>query len=83
MTCAHMQGPDKPGNCGPYRQSERKEIYAKMAKQLVDSGAAYPCFTTGQSSFNELDNYCYSIARMRYRTHCSSSTYLRYAQLCR
>jgi glutamyl/glutaminyl-tRNA synthetase len=45
---AHAQGPDKPGNCGPYRQSERKEIYAKMAKQLVDSGAAYPCFTTGK-----------------------------------
>ncbi|KAG5184901.1 Glutamyl-tRNA Synthetase, chloroplast precursor [Tribonema minus] len=38
------EGPDKPGDCGPYRQSERKHIYADVAKQLVDSGFAYPCF---------------------------------------
>lgn len=40
------EGPDVGGACGPYRQSERLEIYAKHAKQLVDSGAAYRCFCT-------------------------------------
>ncbi len=38
------EGPDKGGPNGPYVQSERKEIYAAYAKQLVDKGAAYYCF---------------------------------------
>lgn len=40
------EGPDKGGPYGPYRQSERKEIYQKYAKQLVDSGHAFYCFCT-------------------------------------
>lgn len=31
---------------GPYRQSERGEIYKEMADKLVASGHAYPCFCT-------------------------------------
>ncbi len=42
------EGPDKGGPYGPYRQSERKEIYQKYAQQLVDSGHAYYCFCTPQ-----------------------------------
>jgi glutamyl-tRNA synthetase len=38
------EGPDKGGPCGPYRQSERKEIYTKYARQLVEQGHAYYCF---------------------------------------
>lgn len=38
------EGPDVGGPYGPYRQSERKEIYQKYAHQLVDSGKAYYCF---------------------------------------
>ena len=34
------------GAYGPYRQSERAEIYQTFAKQLVREGKAYPCFTT-------------------------------------
>jgi glutamyl-tRNA synthetase len=40
------EGPDKGGPYGPYRQSERKEIYQKYAKELIDSGNAYYCFCT-------------------------------------
>lgn len=40
------EGPDKGGPYGPYRQSERKEIYQKYAKELIDSGHAYYCFCT-------------------------------------
>ncbi len=36
------------GAYGPYRQSERKEIYQTYAKQLVREGKAYPCFCTEQ-----------------------------------
>ena len=31
---------------GPYRQSERKEIYVAYAKSLIEKGLAYPCFCT-------------------------------------
>ncbi|PHV69502.1 glutamate--tRNA ligase [Sporanaerobium hydrogeniformans] len=34
------------GNYGPYRQSEREEIYKTFAKDLVKKGLAYPCFCT-------------------------------------
>lgn len=38
------EGPDVGGPFGPYRQSERGEIYREHAMILVRSGAAYPCF---------------------------------------
>ncbi len=34
------------GAYGPYKQSQRGEIYQTFAKQLVSEGKAYPCFTT-------------------------------------
>lgn len=34
------------GPHAPYRQSERKDIYAKYAKQLIDNGHAYYAFDT-------------------------------------
>lgn len=36
----------KEGSYGPYRQSERREIYRTYAKELVKKGKAYPCFCT-------------------------------------
>ncbi len=35
------EGPDKPGELGPYRQSERLDTYQKWAKKLIDTGRAY------------------------------------------
>jgi len=40
------EGPDVGGNYGPYRQSERTEIYQKYCQQLLDAGKAYKCFAT-------------------------------------
>ncbi len=40
------EGPDVGGPCGPYRQSERSEIYREHARILLERGAAYPCFCT-------------------------------------
>ncbi|MBQ9964910.1 MAG: glutamate--tRNA ligase [Clostridia bacterium] len=41
------QGDDAPiGNYGPYRQSDRAEIYQAYVKALVLQGLAYPCFCT-------------------------------------
>jgi len=42
------EGPEKGGSYGPYRQSERSDIYAKYAAQLVDSGHAYYAFDTSE-----------------------------------
>lgn len=41
-------GPDIGGPAGPYRQSERHDIYAGLYRQLRDAGLAYPCFCTQQ-----------------------------------
>lgn len=35
------EGPDKGGEYGPYRQTERLDLYMKYAKQLMDNGQAY------------------------------------------
>ena len=40
------EGPDVGGPYGPYRQTERTEIYREHARQLVERGHAYPCFCT-------------------------------------
>jgi glutamyl-tRNA synthetase len=42
------EGPDVGGPFGPYRQSERADIYRKHAADLVASGAAYRCFCTAE-----------------------------------
>lgn len=41
------------GDFGPYRQSERKDLYKQYALQLVESGNAYYSFDTAE----ELDSY--------------------------
>ena len=40
------EGPREGGPHAPYRQSERKELYAGYAQQLIDSGHAYYAFDT-------------------------------------
>ena len=38
------EGPDKPGDVGPYRQSERGDIYRPLIQELVDKGLAYESY---------------------------------------
>jgi glutamyl-tRNA synthetase len=47
------EGPDVGGEYGPYRQTERREIYAKYARQLVERGHAYYCFCTAKDEDDE------------------------------
>ena len=42
------EGPDIGGPAGPYRQSERGELYRKYAQELLEKGEAYHCFCTPQ-----------------------------------
>jgi len=45
------EGPGKEGGFGPYRQSERKQLYKKFADELIKKGMAYFAFDTA----NKLD----------------------------
>src|SRR5690625_1074273 len=40
------EGPDKPGDFGPYHQSKRKDIYKNHIEKLLASGQAYYAFDT-------------------------------------
>ena len=42
----HDEGPDVGGPYAPYRQSERSEIYADVARRLVEAGLAYESYST-------------------------------------
>lgn len=41
---SYDEGPDIPGNVGPYIQSERLPIYKEYADKLVELGGAHYCF---------------------------------------
>jgi glutamyl-tRNA synthetase len=40
------EGPNVPGQYGPYHQTERLQIYKEHAQKLLDEGKAYMCFCT-------------------------------------
>ncbi|WP_067522923.1 glutamate--tRNA ligase [Endozoicomonas ascidiicola] len=42
------EGPDVGGPHGPYRQSERGEVYAEHAHVLLNKGHAFRCFCTSE-----------------------------------
>lgn len=42
------EGPDVGGDKGPYRQSERFDLYKEYAEKLVEKGEAYYCFCTSE-----------------------------------
>ncbi|GAB1742223.1 hypothetical protein NU219Hw_g7780t1 [Hortaea werneckii] len=44
------EGPVVGGPHGPYKQSERNDIYQQHARELLDSEAAYRCFCTPQTA---------------------------------
>ena len=42
------EGPEVGGDYGPYRQSERREIYADIAAKLLAAGELYEAFSTNE-----------------------------------
>ncbi len=56
------ESPTKGGKFGPYRQSERKELYKKYVHHLLEQGKAYIAFDTPQ----ELDAKRKEIANFQY-----------------
>jgi glutamyl-tRNA synthetase len=51
------EGPEKSGNYGPYRQSERQAMYKEYAEKLVETDHAYYAFDTPQELEKLRNNY--------------------------
>lgn len=67
------EGPDKSGDYGPYRQSERKAIYEPLIQELLDKNLAYESYETEeelqkqreeQKARGEMPRYVYEYAGM-------------------
>jgi glutamyl-tRNA synthetase len=51
------ESPQKGGNFGPYRQSERKSLYRQYAEQLVHAGKAYYAFDSPEELQSMRERY--------------------------
>ena len=55
------EGPEKGGECGPYHQIERLDIYSKYSKKLISDERVYLCYCTEK----ELEEERLSLLAMR------------------
>jgi len=68
------EGPDKGGPCGPYRQSERGDIYKEHAARLIESGSAFYCFCTEERLNNLRKEQQENKQQPGYDGHCQALT---------
>ncbi len=66
------EGPDVGGDYGPYIQTQRRDTYLPYAMQLVESGAAYPCFCTKEELQARRDAATARGEQWKYDKHCLS-----------
>jgi len=64
------EGPDKGGPAGPYRQSERRDIYQKYSAALIDQGRAYYCFCSPEQLEDERQEALTASLQPRYSGRC-------------
>ncbi len=64
------EGPDVGGVHGPYRQSDRTEIYARYAAQLLERGQAFRCFCTPERLADMREAQRLAKLPPRYDGHC-------------
>ena len=68
------EGPDVGGNHGPYRQSERLEIYYKYVDKLLKSGDAYYCYCSEEELEKEREKAIAEGRPYRYSGKCRNLT---------
>jgi glutamyl-tRNA synthetase/nondiscriminating glutamyl-tRNA synthetase len=68
------EGPDVGGPHGPYRQSERLEIYMKYVDKLLKSGDAYYCYCTEEELEQEREKAIAEGRPYRYSGKCRNLT---------
>lgn len=65
------EGPDVGGDYGPYIQSQRKDSYLPYAMELIEKGAAYPCFCTKEDLAERRDAAAKRGETFRYDKLCA------------
>jgi glutamyl-tRNA synthetase len=68
------EGPQKEGMYGPYRQSERLDIYKKHLQTLIDADLVYPCYCTEEELEEERQALILSKRMPRYMGKCRNLT---------
>jgi glutamyl-tRNA synthetase len=64
------EGPAKDGMYGPYKQSERLDIYTEHLKKLIDADLVYPCYCTEEELEEERQSLILSKRMPRYMGKC-------------
>ncbi|MDB3868505.1 glutamate--tRNA ligase [Candidatus Marinimicrobia bacterium] len=82
------ESPKHEGDCGPYFQSQRLDIYKKYIEQLVDKGLAYPCFCSSDrlnalrkknqklKLATQYDRHCLSLTKDQIREKGSTASHV-------
>lgn len=68
------EGPRKNGSCGPYKQSERLDIYKEHLQKLIEADLVYPCYCTEEELEEERQNLILSKRMPRYMGKCRNLT---------
>ncbi|MCL9638032.1 glutamate--tRNA ligase [Bacillus zanthoxyli] len=72
---------DIGGEYGPYRQSERTEIYQKYTEELLEKGLAYHCYCTSEELEKEREEQQANSQMPRYSGKCRNLTAEQRAEL--
>ena len=68
------EGPEKGGAYGPYKQSERLDIYKSHLQKLIDADRVYPCYCTEEELEEERQSLILSKRMPRYMGKCRNLT---------
>ncbi|MFZ3104304.1 MAG: glutamate--tRNA ligase, partial [Smithella sp.] len=68
------EGPQKKGSYGPYKQSERLEIYKNHLQKLIDANLVYPCYCTEEELEEERQALILGKRMPRYMGKCRNLT---------
>ena len=71
---SYDEGPNKPGDCGPYVQSERLPMYKEYADKLVDLGGAHYCFCKDEDVQKQRDIAAQNKESFKYIDPCHDIT---------
>lgn len=82
------EGPDVGGPHGPYRQSERADVYKEHAQVLLEKGNAFRCFCSSErlaevrkqqreaGGFQGYDGHCLSLSKEESETRAQSEPFV-------
>ena len=68
------EGPQKNGSYGPYKQSERLEVYKSYLQKLINKDLVYPCYCTEEELEDERQELVLSKRMPRYMGKCRNLT---------